>query len=70
VPDIKTVQTQAPASQVQSNNQVANTNSTSTAAVANLSPVKVDDLNKVLEDVNTMKSKQKLVDDSLFSVKK
>jgi hypothetical protein len=59
------VQTQAPANQV--NNQVANPNN---PATVNLSPVKVDDLNKVLEDVNTMKSKQKMVDDSLFSVKK
>ena len=29
-----------------------------------------DELNKVLDDVNTIRSKQKMVDDSLFSVKK
>jgi hypothetical protein len=46
--------------------QLANQNS----PAPNYSPVKADDLNKVLEDVNTMKSKQKVVDDSLFSVKK
>ena len=32
--------------------------------------IKEDELNKVLDDVNTIKSKQKIVDDSLMSVKK
>ena len=48
-------------------NQVA---SPSSNAVQCVTSVKVDDLNKVLDDVNTIKSKQKMVDDSLFAVKK
>ena len=32
--------------------------------------IKTDDLNKVLDDVNNLKSKQKFVDDSLMDVKK
>lgn len=32
--------------------------------------IKPDEINKVLDDVNTIKSKQKMVDESLFAVKK
>ena len=32
--------------------------------------IKPDEINKVLDDVNIIKTKQKMVDDSLFNVKK
>ena len=62
------------------NNALATTTNTSStsnqqqqSAVLTLQqypPIKPDELNKMLDDVNTMKSKQKMVDDSLFNVKK
>ncbi|RNA16006.1 heat shock factor -like [Brachionus plicatilis] len=53
-------------------NQPANSNGATTQQALSIqySPIKHDELNKVLDDVNVIKSKQKMVDDSLFNVKK
>ena len=39
-------------------------------AVLQYTQLKPEEINKVLEDVNTIKSKQRVVDDSLMNVKK
>jgi len=78
VPDVKSANNNN--NNNNNNNALATTTNTSStsnqqqqSAVLTLqqySPIKSDELNKMLDDVNTMKSKQKLVDDSLFNVKK
>ena len=62
VPDLKINQNQI--ASTNNNTQIVNHNSNQ------LPPMKIDEINKVLDDVNVMKSKQKQVDDSLFAVKK
>jgi hypothetical protein len=50
--------------------QLSNQQQSSVLSLQQYSQIKPDELNKMLDDVNTMKSKQKMVDDSLFNVKK
>ena len=62
-----------PAQQGQQNGAGANTSSASTSQSAlslQYPQLKPEELNKVLDDVNVIRSKQKMVDDSLFNVKK
>ncbi|CAF0816962.1 unnamed protein product [Brachionus calyciflorus] len=54
----------------QSVNANSNANSNQQALTIQYPQIKHDELNKVLDDVNSIKSKQKMVDDSLFNVKK
>ncbi len=86
MPDVKSVNNNTSnSSSSSSNNALAttnnNTSSTGSSQISNQQqsavltlqqypPIKPDELNKMLDDVNTMKSKQKMVDDSLFNVKK
>ena len=69
VPDIKPNSSTSSAqnsSQAQPSALVSPTNQ----PVVQYPSIKTDDLNKVLDDVNSIKSKQKFVDDSLMDVKK
>lgn len=50
--------------------QLTSSEQSTQQALSVIPQVKSSELNKVLDDVNMIKSKQKLVDDSLFSVKK
>ena len=50
--------------------QISNQQQSAVLTLQQYPPIKPDELNKMLDDVNTMKSKQKMVDDSLFNVKK
>jgi hypothetical protein len=71
VPDLKTAATNQ--NQQQQQQQTAITTAASanqTAAMLQYSQIKQDEINKVLDDVNTIKSRQKVVDESLYSVKK
>ena len=47
-----------------------NSNSSSELQIQQYPQIKHDELNKVLDDVNTIKSRQKVVDDSIFNMKK
>lgn len=47
-----------------------NSNSSSALQIQQYPQIKHDELNKVLDDVNTIKSRQKIVDDSIFNMKK
>lgn len=47
-----------------------NQNNNQSALQIQYPQIKADELSKVLDDVNSMKSRQKLVDDSIFSMKK
>ena len=73
VPDVKPAASNALAT---TNNitgttpQLTNQQQSSVLSIQQYSQIKPDELNKMLDDVNTMKSKQKMVDDSLFNVKK
>ena len=64
VPDIK------PNSNVLANAAQSPTTNNNSALSIQCPPIKTDELNKMLDDVNVIKSKQKMVDDSLFNVKK
>ena len=50
------------------NNKINNNSQVSLKQFPQL--IKPDEINKVLDDVNVIKTKQKLVDESLFAVKK
>lgn len=76
VPDMKAMQQQQggqqqqPQQQINGNQITGNNTNNSVTGTDSLQMVKVEELNRVLDEVNTMKSKQKVVDDSLFAVKK
>lgn len=64
VPDLK-MPNQQPVNTIQSTN-----NQNNSALQIQYPQIKPDELSKVLDDVNTMKSRQKVVDDSIFNMKK